>query len=176
LDAQEVAEEMKEDGFEEVPIFGAGGEEGAEPEGGVFGLVDVKGARLPWPEAATSKPKRSAECGMAAARSIREKAGEVFAEELVDLIFTGGFVGGAELAEALDDLVGLEMDAFDLVVEATPFDGGPFDNAGGGGAEGIAHVGLLVNFFGAGTGLAIGDELFVAARCVNGFEEVWRRH
>ena len=31
---------------------------------------------------------------------------------------------------------------------------------GGGGAEWVAHVGLLVNFLGTGPCLAIGDELF----------------
>jgi hypothetical protein len=39
--AREFFEEEEEDGFEEVPIFGAAGEEGAEPEIVGAGFVDV---------------------------------------------------------------------------------------------------------------------------------------
>ena len=51
------------------------------------------------------------------------------------------------------------MDAFDLVIGAAAFDGGPLDDVVGGGAERVAHVGLLEDFFGAGAGAAIGEEL-----------------
>ena len=65
-----------------------------------------------------------------------------------------------ELAEALEDVGGLEVEPFDLVIVTAALDGGPFDDAGGGSAEGVAHVRLLINFIGTGAGLAISEELF----------------
>ena len=89
-----------------------------------------------------------------------EKRGEGIAEEGVDLGLTVGLITGAALAEEAEDLVGFEVDAFDLVVVTATLDGGPVHDGGGGGAERIAQVGLLIDFLGTGTGLAIGDELF----------------
>ena len=66
----------------------------------------------------------------------------------------------AELAEEAEDLVGFEVDAFDLVIVTATLDGGPVHDAGRGSAKRIAQVGLLIDFLGTGTGLAIGDELF----------------
>ena len=66
----------------------------------------------------------------------------------------------AELAEEVEDLIGFEVDAFDLVVVTATLDGGPVHDSGRSSAERIAHVGLLIDFLGTGTGLAIGDELF----------------
>jgi len=43
----QLVEEVKENGFQEVPIFGAGGEEGTEPEFGAFDFVDVDGGEIP---------------------------------------------------------------------------------------------------------------------------------
>jgi hypothetical protein len=77
----------------------------------------------------------------------------------VDLGFAAGLGAGVELAEAAEDVVGFEVDAFDLVVFAAAFDGGPLDDVISGGAEWVAHVGLLIDFVGAGAGLALGDEL-----------------
>ena len=71
-----------------------------------------------------------------------------------------GLGGGVELAELAEDLIGFEMNAFDLVIGTAPFDGGPVHNGSGGGAEWVAHVGLLKDFFGAGASPAIGEELF----------------
>ena len=71
-----------------------------------------------------------------------------------------GLGSRVELTELAENLIGLEMNAFDLVIVTATFDGGPVHDAGGGGAEWVAHVGLLVNFFGAGTRAAVGDELF----------------
>ena len=67
---------------------------------------------------------------------------------------------GAEFAEVLADLVGFEMDALDLVVEAAALDRGPFNDRGRGSTKRIAHVRLLKDFFGAGAGTAVGEELF----------------
>ena len=71
-----------------------------------------------------------------------------------------GLGGRVELTEEAENLVGFEVDAFDGVIVTATLDGGPVHDAGGGGAEWVAHVGLLVNFLGTGTRSAIGDELF----------------
>ena len=78
---------------------------------------------------------------------------------MLDFVFAVGLGVGVELAEEAEDLVGFEVDAFDLILFPAAFDTGPFDDAGGGGTERVAHVGLLIDFVGTGTGLAIGDEL-----------------
>ncbi len=88
-----------------------------------------------------------------------KELGEGRADEVFDFGFAGGLSCGTALAEELDDLSVFEMEAFDLVVVAATFDGGPFDDVIGGGTKGVAHVGLLEDFFGTGTGAAIGDEL-----------------
>lgn len=58
-----------------------------------------------------------------------------------------------------EDILGFEMEALDVVIKAAAFDDGPIDDMGGGSAEGIAHVGLLKDFIGAGAGATIGEEL-----------------
>jgi len=82
---------------------------------------------------------------------------------------------GAEFAEAAEDFVGLEVDAFDLVVTATALDGGPFDDMVGRGTKRIAHVGLLENVLLTRQGFAVSDELFrreiLALGTVNDFEQ-----
>ena len=161
LDGGQVLQEAREDGGEEVPVFGAGGEEGAEPEGGVFGLVEVEGGEVALAGGSDVESQTDLSAGAAFAGLRRGKeGGEGIEDELTDLALAGRFGGGIELAEELEDLAGFEVNALDLVVIAAAFDGGPLDDRGGGGAERVAHVRLLVNFFGAGTGLAIGDELF----------------
>ncbi len=59
----------------------------------------------------------------------------------------------------LTDLVSFEVDALDFVISATAFDSAGFDDAAGGSAERIAHVGLLEDFLVASAGAAIGEEL-----------------
>ena len=78
----------------------------------------------------------------------------------MDLGFAGGLRAGTGLAEELGDLGGFEVEAFDRIIGAATFDGRPVDDGGGGGATGIAEIRLLVDFIGAGAGLAIGEELF----------------
>jgi len=46
LDGIEFAKEMEEDGFEEIPIFGPGSEDGAEPEFGTFDFVNVESSEI----------------------------------------------------------------------------------------------------------------------------------
>ena len=69
----------------------------------------------------------------------------------------------------------LEVDADKIVIVTAAFDGGPFDDVAGSGAEGIAHIGLLEDFFVAGASAAIGDELFGgdagAACAIDGIDE-----
>ena len=62
-------------------------------------------------------------------------------------------------AELLGDLGGFEMDALDWVIVSATFDGGPVDDIGRGSALRVAHVGLLIDFFRTGAGLAVGDKL-----------------
>ena len=78
---------------------------------------------------------------------------------MIDLGFAGGLSCGIEFAKEPQDLIVFEMDALDFVIVPATFDGGPFDDVIGGGTKGVAHVGLLEDFFGAGTGAAVGDEL-----------------
>ena len=78
----------------------------------------------------------------------------------MDLGLALGLGGRVELTELAENLVGFEVDALDLVIVTAPFDRGPIHDGGGGGAEWVAHVGLLVNFLGTGTRAAVGDELF----------------
>ena len=54
------------------------------------------------------------------------------------------------------------MEAFDGVIVAAAFDGGPFDDVAGGIAHGVAEISLLEDFFGAGASLAVGEELIGA--------------
>ena len=42
MNVGEVAQESEEDGFDEVPIFGATGEEPGQPEIGAFDFVNVE--------------------------------------------------------------------------------------------------------------------------------------
>jgi hypothetical protein len=73
---------------------------------------------------------------------------------LLDVVLARILAGGAEFAKLLADLGVFEVDALDLVIGAAAFDGGPFDDAGGGGAERITHIGLLEDFLGASAGAA----------------------
>jgi hypothetical protein len=62
----------------------------------------------------------------------------------MDFEFAVGLGVGVELAEEAEDLIGFEVDAFDLVVLAATLDGGPFDDVGGGGTE-VAPKGKTPN-------------------------------
>ena len=95
-------------------------------------------------------------------------------EEFGDFLFAGELVVGSGISEfGLDFVVG-EVEALDLVIVAAAFDGGPVHDAGGGG-DGVAEVGLFVDFREAGAGAAVGEELdgfeFGAAGFVDVVEE-----
>ena len=51
------------------------------------------------------------------------------------------------------------MNANDFVIVAATFDGAPIDDVIGGGAQRVAHIGLLEDFFEARASLAAGEEL-----------------
>jgi hypothetical protein len=94
---------------------------------------------------------------------------------LGDLGFALLFGGGVEFAEVLAHGLRFEVDALDFVIGTATFDGAPLDDAAGGGAHGVAQVGLFEDFFVAGAGAAIGEELgggdFGAAGAVDGIDE-----
>ena len=74
---------------------------------------------------------------------------------------------GAELTEEAGDVGGFEVDAFDFVIGATTFDGGPVDDGSAAGNR-VAHVGLLEDLFEAGPGAAVCEELIRGESCVAG--------
>ena len=186
-DVIEFAEESVEDGFEEVPVVGATGEEGAKPELGAGGFVDVDGSEIALAAGGDIEAEAVA-TGIVNGPvlggedlSFEGQRGFVFEESLEslknefgDFVFTGGLVEGVEFAELGLDLFVLEVEAFDLIIEAAAFDGAPINNADAAG-RGIAEVGLLVDFFEAGAGAAIGEELIgteiEAANAIDDVEE-----
>jgi len=91
-------------------------------------------------------------------RAAKER-GVGIAEEIVDLGLAGGLGGRIELAEEAEEVVRFEVETLEGIIGAAAFDGGPFDNGGGGGAEWVAHVRLLEDFFGTRTCAGGGDEL-----------------
>jgi hypothetical protein len=95
-------------------------------------------------------------------RGFTEERWKAFAEEFVDLMLARRFARRAEFAKLLAHLIGFEVDALDLIIEAAAFDGAPLDDTIGGGTQRIAHVGLLENFFLAGAGSASGEELLAS--------------
>src|SRR5437867_1949033 len=107
-----------------MPIFGAGGKQGAQPEFGGFGFIDVEDGQVAFAaggdveaeaEAAPHPgPLLAARRGRSGAGTVLvEEGGEALAEELLDCVFARCLAGGAEVAELLEDLVGFEVNALD---------------------------------------------------------------
>ena len=171
-------EEVEEDGLDEVPVFGAAGEECTEPEFVVVGFVDVDGSEVAL--AGGSDIETEAEFGFVRKPvallfgNVTKEVREGGAEEFADFFFAIDLAVGSEFAEAFDDLVVFEVEAFDFVINAATFDGGPFDDGSAAG-NGVAHVGLLEDLFEAGAGAAVGDELVGGEGGVAGTVMVWRR-
>jgi hypothetical protein len=46
LNGAKIFQEIEEDGFEEVPIFGSDGKKASEPEIGAFGFVNVEAGEI----------------------------------------------------------------------------------------------------------------------------------
>jgi hypothetical protein len=164
LEVGETPEEEEEDGFEEVPILGSAGEEGAKPEAVAFCFIEVEDGEV----ALTGSGDVEAEAeGALDLRiwifgfgGIGEEGGEGFAKEIFDRVFALADGGEAELAKPEAEVIGFEVDALDGVVGAAMFDGRPFDDVIGGGTDGVAQVGLLEDFLITRASAAIGEELF----------------
>ena len=142
---------MKQDGLEEMPIFGAASEEAPQPEVRFFELVHIDDGEVAPAAGGDIKPQPM--------RSFAsEKSREADADKVGNLGLANGLARRPVRAELASDLVVLEMKALDLVIEAAAFDGTPVNDlqAGWGG---IAEVGLPVDVFEAGAGAAIGEEL-----------------
>ena len=151
FEAFDFAQEAGQDGVEEIPVFGAAGEEGAEPEFGALALVDVDDGEVALAGGGDIEAKAIGGAGL-------EDGGEFPADELFDFVLAVVLPVGAEGAELLEDLVLFEMEADNFVIVPALFDGGIFDDAVGSGAHGIAEVGLFIDFLGAGAGFAVGEE------------------
>jgi hypothetical protein len=153
LDGIEFAKEMEEDGFEEIPIFGPGSEESAEPEFGTFDFINIESSKVALAGGGDveTEPMLSARF-----EDLREST----TQKLLDVAFTRILAGRVEFAELLADLGIFEMDSLNLVIGAAALDGGPFDDGGRGSAKRVAHVGLLKDFFGTSAGAATDEKLF----------------
>jgi len=144
------AKESKEDGFKKMPVVGATGEEGAEPEVGILQFVNVNGGEI----ASAAGGDIEAEAILGA---FDEDGGEALVEKVLDSFFAGTVAGRAEVAELIGDFVLFEVDARDFVIEGALLDDRPFDD-GGPGRKRIAEVGLFVNILEAGAGAAVGEK------------------
>jgi hypothetical protein len=92
----------------------------------------------------------------------------------VDVVNTIIIVVGIDFAELFGDLIGFQVEAFNRVIVAATFDGGPVDDRGAAGKR-IAHVGLLENFIEASAGFAGGQEFIAGeigtASAIDGFDQ-----
>jgi len=161
FDRFEHAQEIEEDAGEEMPIFGATGEQGAQREFVAVGFVDINDGKITLTAGGDIEPE-----------TIFAFGGEDFVErvqeETTDLVLAVGGAGGAELTEFFDDLNVFEMDTGNFVIVAAAFDYGPIDDVVGGSAERIAQVGLLINFLLTSAGFAISEELSAGELCAAG--------
>src|ERR1043166_4261911 len=96
-------------------------------------------------------------------------------EKAFDFGLAGVKASGFKFAEFAADVVGFKMNALDVIVVAAAFDGGPLDDVVDGSAQGVAHISLLENFFLAGAGATVGDELvgaeFFVLSSIDDFEQ-----
>src|SRR5258706_9799477 len=113
-----------ENGFDEVPVLSAAGKEGDEVSRSTRRTeeaIDVNDGEV----AAARGGDIEAETVTA---SGSEEFGEGLGDDAFNLAFAGELVFGTEFAEEFDDLAFFEMEAFDLVINAAPLDGGPIHN------------------------------------------------
>src|SRR6266496_3095038 len=140
LDGVNVLEEVEQDALKEIPILGAGGEKGAQPEVRPFDFIDVKGSQVAFAAGGNVKAQAVRAAGS-------EEVWEIFVEEGLNFRCAHVIAGRVKSAELLRDLGGFQMDALDRVIVTATFDGGPIDDIAGGRAARVAHVGLLKNLF-----------------------------
>ena len=100
LEAGQLAEKAEENGFEEIPIVGSDGKQRPQPELGTLRLIDIEGGEIAIPAGGDVETQTEAgilefcpalsgmnsDCGGGRI----EKAGELFMEEMGDLVFPGG--------------------------------------------------------------------------------------
>src|SRR5439155_14696762 len=155
LDVAKLAQEPEEDRLEEVPIFGATGKESAKPQFFAITLVDIDDGEIALAAGGNVEAKTELALGL-------KQFEETFVNEISDFLFAIALAGRTELTELFDDLTVLEVDTDECVIVATAFDDGPVHDVVGGGAERVAHVALLVDFFLTSARLAISEELGAA--------------
>ena len=145
LDVMGAEHEGVEDGFDEVPVLSAAGEEADEVSRSARRTeeaIDVNDGEI--------TPARSGDIeAEAVAASGSEELCEGLADDAFDLAFAGELVFGTEFAEEFDDLALFEVKAFDLIIDPAALDGGPIHNAASA-ARRVAHVFLLEDFRKAG--------------------------
>src|SRR5437870_655841 len=82
-----------------------------------------------------------------------------------DAVFAASLHTRIEFAELGEYLRVFQVDALDLVLEATSLNRAPVNDCGRGSALGVAHVGLLVDFLASGACAAVGKELGWGEMC-----------
>ena len=149
----EVVEEIEQHRLKKVPILRPAGEQSPEREFISARLVDVNTSHVTLAGSSDIEAETMGGVGSA------EECGKGGFDEFADFGFA--LLGGVrcELGKFLEDLFGFEMDALDGVILPAAFDGAPLDDVIARGAQWIAEVGLLEDFFVAGAGAAIGNEL-----------------
>src|SRR5262245_22081691 len=151
-----LAEKMEKTGFEEMPVFGATGEECTEPKVEIDGFIDVDDGEIALATGGDVKTETKLPLvwfdvgvearGAATDRARGDERSEFGSEKIDDFVFALGFVVRLKGFEAFDDIVVFEMDTDEVVIVSAAFDGGPFDDVIAGGTGGVAHVGLFENF------------------------------
>jgi len=166
LDRAKLAQEREENGLEELPVLGATGEKGAQPQVVAFFFIDVDRSQVALAAGGDIESQTegttfygTGRVGAVVVRRRYEERAKTGDEEVSDFGLTIDEAIGVDLTKFFQDLVMFQVEADDVVIAATALDDGPIHNVVGGGTEGIAHVGLLEDFLLAGAGAAVGDEL-----------------
>jgi hypothetical protein len=167
-DVLERAEEIKEHGFEELPVLGTTRKKSAQPEFGAFDFINVDNGEIARAAGGDIETEPIFAFG-------GENSFESIAEKVLDSCFTTEGRDRRELAELLEDLLVFEMETGDFVIATAALDDGPIHNVIGGITSGVAHVGLLEYFGQTGARAAIGEELdgseFSALNAVDDIEQ-----
>src|SRR4051812_916568 len=117
-----MAQESEEDGFDEVPVFGATGKERRELKDVALEPVDIDDGEI----AATRSCDIEAETVLIA-RTEGKKAVERLDDEVAYAGFAMVLAFGTVFGEEIEDFVLFEVNAFDFVIEHALFDGRPWD-------------------------------------------------
>ena len=121
FDGAEAIEEAVESVLDEMPVIGAAGEEGSEPEIVVLDFVNVDGGEIAVATGGDVETEAVLGFGF-------EEFAEVVIDEALDIGATTELVFGIELAELFLDVVVLHMEAKNVVIVTAALDHGPFDD------------------------------------------------